>query len=178
MSIGGERFFQGSRPMPLQDSRIQLNAQTGAIRGCEEAVLQYYRLAQDLAVERVSVELLDQEVGRASIQLDGRGHGHRPAVHMGRDHGVMRLGDAGDLLRLQNAAALPHIYLDDLRCLFLVAVRRIRTWSPAARRKRWGCWFARRPAPSRRHSRAGPAPQTSRGCTAPARPPREWRRRC
>ena len=65
---------------------------------------------------------------------------------MRRDQRVVRLGDGGDLLRLQDAAALADVHLDDPDGLLLEQRSRTRTWWRAARRTAIGMlvWAATR----------------------------------
>ena len=60
-------------------------------------------------MKRPQVRLLNEEVRRAGVDLNCGGGGYWPAGHVGRDHRVMGLGDAGDLLCFRDSAALTDI---------------------------------------------------------------------
>ena len=57
--------------------------------------------------------LEEEEVRAAGAELDVRGADDRAAVEVRRDLGVVRLGHAGDLLRLEQAADAAEVQLQD-----------------------------------------------------------------
>ena len=81
--------------------------------------------------------LLEQEVRRARLELDSGRGGDGADVHVRRDHREVRLGDARELLRLEDAAALTDIELDDPRGRLLDRVRELVPGGQAVARDDW-----------------------------------------
>src|SRR5207248_4242778 len=96
---------------------VQLDAEPGATRKVDAAVLEYEWLFQ-VAVAQVDV-LLNQEVRDAGVQLQAGGEGDRAERIVRRNGREVTLRHGGDLLALEDAASVAEIRLENGSCLLL-----------------------------------------------------------
>src|ERR1700676_1169790 len=101
--------------MALSECLVELYTES-RIRGRDHvAVLPSDRFFQDVAVKALPAldALQDQEIRAAGRKLDiGRAH-HRTAIQMRCDLYMLRLGHAGNLLRLEQATDTAQVHLPD-----------------------------------------------------------------
>ena len=99
------------------DGLVELDPEARRLRGNDVAVLPFDRGLQDLGVKAAPVpdSFEHEEVRAAGAELDVCRADDRPAVEVRRDLGVVRLGHAGDLLRLEQAADASQVQLQDRR---------------------------------------------------------------
>src|SRR3954447_22790535 len=109
----------------LEDGLVEDEAEAGTLGWGDVAVLDDDGLDEQVTVERAGVELLEHEVRRAGVELDGSRRRDRADVHVRGDQGVVGVGYGSDLLGLQDAAALAHVDLDDPDGLLLQGVGEI-----------------------------------------------------
>src|SRR5690349_16897067 len=97
------------------DLLVELDAEARRGGRDDVAVLPCDRSLQDLGVEAAPVEdsLENEEVRAAGAELDVGGADHGAAVQVRRDLRVVRLGQRGDLLPLQEATDPAEVELQD-----------------------------------------------------------------
>src|SRR5579871_5699321 len=101
----------------------QLDPQARPIGDGQETVfhIQFGRVVNDLKVLRdpVRIQLLDNEIWDASIQVKGRGRGDWAGTGMRLDPHVVRLGHGRNLLGFHDPAGVSDIGLKNVSCVQL-----------------------------------------------------------